>query len=157
MKSIFNFSPMLKDQLVKDMIASMKAQDRLKTDALKMIKAAIMNYEVSGKDMKSTDEVVVGILQKAVKQRYEAAEGFKQGGNLAMAEKELQEAEIYKTYLPAQMSEAEVRTIVRQTIAELGAAGPQDMGKVMAAIMPKVKGKADGGMVNRLVKGALLK
>lgn len=146
---------MLKDQLVKDMIAAMKAQDRLKTDALKMIKAEIMKYEVSGKDLKATDEIVIGILQKAVKQRYEAAEGFKQGGNLSMAEKELKEAEIYKAYLPAQMNEEEVRKIVAVTIAEVGAKNPADMGKVMAAIMPKVKGKADGKMVNAVVKTML--
>lgn len=146
---------MLKDQLIKDMIGAMKAQDRLKTDALKMIKAEIMKVEVSGKDVKATDEIVIGILQKAVKQRYEAADGFKQGGNLPMAKKELKEAEIYKAYLPVQMSEEEVRKIVAETIAEVGAAGPADMGKVMAAIMPKVKGKADGKVVNTVVKTLL--
>ncbi len=146
---------MLKDQLQKDMITAMKAQDRLKTDSLKMIKAEIMKYETSGADMKATDEVVIGILQKAVKQRFEAAEGFTKGGNTAMAEKELQEAALYQTYLPAQMGEEEVKAVVKETIAEVGAKGPSDIGKVMAAIMPKVKGRADGKLVNTAVKEML--
>lgn len=146
---------MLKDQLIKDMIAALKSGDKLKNEALKMIKAEIMKYEVSGKDMKATDEVVIGILQKAIKQRYEASDGFKQGGNLPMAEKELKEAEIYKGYLPAQMSEEEIRKVVAETIPEVGATGPSDMGRVMAAMMPKVKGKADGALVNKLVKEVL--
>ncbi len=146
---------MLKDQLQKDMITAMKAQDRLKTDSLKMIKAEIMKYETSGADMKATDEVVIGILQKAVKQRHEAAEGFKMGGNQAMAEKELQEAALYQTYLPAQMSEEDMKKVVKETITETGAKGPGDIGKVMAAIMPKVKGRADGKLVNAAVRTML--
>lgn len=146
---------MLKDTLVKDMTAAMKARDRLRNEALKMIKAEIMKYEVSGKDMIANDEVVIGILQKAVKQRQEAAEGFQKGENQAMAEKELKEAEIYKIYLPAQMSEEEIKKIVQEIISEVGASGPGDLGKVMAALMPKVKGKADGKLVNTIVRSLL--
>ena len=143
---------MLKDQIYSDTITAMKARETIKTEALKMIKAEILKYETSGANMKTTDEVVAQILQKAIKQRKEASEGFKQGGNLAMAEKELQEAALYQTYLPAQMSEEEVKKIIKETITEIGAKGPADMGKVMAAIMPRVKGKADGALVNKIVR-----
>jgi|CXWL01.1.fsa_nt_gi uncharacterized protein YqeY len=146
---------MLKETLYADMITAMKARESMKTEALKMIKAEIMKYETSGPDMKATDEVVMGILQKAIKQRKEAAEGFTKGGNTEMAEKEMQEAALYQAYLPAQMSAEEVKTIIAETIKEIGASGPADMGKVMAAIMPKVKGKADGKLINETVKALL--
>jgi uncharacterized protein YqeY len=145
----------LKETLQTDMITAMKAQERMKTDALKMIKAEIMKYETSGQDMVATDEVVMQILGRAIKQRKEAAEGFLKGGNQEMADKEMQEAAIYQAYLPEQMGEEEVKKIVKETIAEVGAAGPGDIGKVMAAIMPKVKGKADGALINKSVKEAL--
>ena len=145
----------LKETIYADMMTAMKAQERLKTDALKMIKAEIMKVETSGADMKATDETVMQILGRAIKQRKEAAEGFTKGGNIEMADKEMQEAALYQAYLPAQMSEEEVKTIIKETIAEIGATGPADMGKVMAALMPKVKGKADGAMVNKLVKETL--
>lgn len=145
----------LKETLQTDMITAMKAQERMKTDSLKMIKAEIMKYETSGTDMVATDEVVMQILGRAIKQRKEAAEGFLKGGNQEMADKEMQEAAIYQAYLPEQMGEEEVKKIVKETIAEVGASGPGDIGKVMAAIMPKVKGKADGALINKSVKEAL--
>jgi len=145
----------LKEKIYSDLITAMKARDTLKTEALKMIKADIMKHEVSAADAQTTDEVVINILQKAVKQRKDAAQGFVQGGRDDMALKEEKEAEIYQAYLPEQMSEEEVKKIVKETIAEVGASGPGDIGKVMAAMMPKVKGKADGGLVNKSVKEAL--
>jgi uncharacterized protein YqeY len=120
---------MLKETLQTDMITAMKAQERMKTDSLKMIKAEIMKYETSGTDMVATDEVVMQILGRAIKQRKEAAEGFLKGGNQEMADKEMQEAAIYQAYLPEQMGEEEVKKIVKETIAEVGASGPGDIGK----------------------------
>jgi len=145
----------LKETIQSDMITAMKAQERMKTDALKMIKAEIMKYETSGQDMVATDEVVMQILARAIKQRKEAAEGFEKGGNKEMAEKEMQEAAIYQAYLPEQMSEEEVKKIVKETIDEVGASGTGDVGKLMAALMPKVKGKADGKMVNEIARTML--
>ncbi|MDP2691616.1 MAG: GatB/YqeY domain-containing protein [Candidatus Gracilibacteria bacterium] len=146
---------MLKDQLYADIITAMKARETVKTEALKMMKAEIMKLEVSGANIVADDEAVTQILKRGIKQRHESAEGFKQGGNLAAAEKELQEAKILKAYLPEQMSEEEITKVVQETVRELGASGPSDMGKVMAAIMPKLGGKADGGLVNRIVKETL--
>ena len=93
-------------------------------------------------------------IRRSIKQRREAAEGFTQGGNAAMAKKERDEAKILESYLPAQMSEADVKKIVEQTIAQLGAA-KTDFGKVMGAVMGKLKGKADGALISKVVKEML--
>ena len=146
---------MLKDQIQKDIIEAMKAKDEVRKEALKMIKAEIMKHEVSAADAEATDEVVTQILQRAVKQRKEAAEGFEKGGNADAAAKELQEAEIYSTYLPEMMSAEEISTIVNETIAEVGASGPSDMGKVMGAAKSKIGTSADGKRVSECVKAVL--
>lgn len=145
----------IKEKLYADMIVAMKAQDRLKTDSLKMIKAEILKHETSGSNIQTSDNDVIQILNRAIKQRKEAAEGFQKGGNTEMAEKELKEVEIYKTYLPEQMPEEEIKTVILQTKAEIGATGPSDMGKLMSAVMAKLKGKADGSLINKLVKNLL--
>jgi hypothetical protein len=145
---------MLKDQIIADLTASMKARDELKTSTLRMIKADIMKYEVSGKDMKATDEVVIDLIKRGVKQRKESAEGFEKGGNKESATKELDEIKIIEKYLPAQMGENEVKKIAKETIKQMNAT-PAEFGKVMGAVMGKVKGKADGGMVNKVVKELL--
>lgn len=147
---------MLKDQIYQDIIASMKAGNREKTDALKMIKAEIMKHEVSSADAKTDDQVVTTILQRAVKQRKEAEKGFLEGGNEQMALKEAKEAELYQEYLPEMMDEESIKKIVQETIEQVGASSPSDMGKVMGAIMPKVQGKADGGLVKDIVQKMLV-
>ena len=144
----------LKEQVIADLTEAMKARDELKTSTLRMLKAAIMNYEVSGADMKATDEVVVDLVKKGIKQRKEAAEGFEKGGNKESAQKELDEIKILEKYMPEQMSEDQVKAIAKETIGQMNA-GPQDFGKVMGAVMGKVKGQADGGMVNKVVKELL--
>ena len=146
---------MLKEQIIKDLTEAMKAKDELRLSTLRMLKAAIMNYEVSGADMVATDDVVVDLVKKGIKQRKEAAEGFEKGGNKEAAQKELDEIKILEAYMPEQMSEDQVKAIVQETITQTGASGPQDFGKVMGAVMGKVKGQADGGMVNKVVKELL--
>ena len=144
----------LKEQVIADLTEAMKAKDELKTSTLRMLKAAIMNYEVSGADMTATDEVVVDLVKKGIKQRKEAAEGFEKGGNKESAQKELDEIKILEKYMPEQMGEEELKKIVQETIDQMNA-GPQDFGKVMGAVIGKVKGKADGGAVNKVVKELL--
>lgn len=143
----------LKEQIVADMTAAMKARAP-ELDTLRMLKADIMKYEVSGADKEATDEVILDILKRSIKQRKEAAEGFKQGGNTEAAEKELREIGYFEKYMPEQMGEEEVKKIVQETIDQMSA-GPADFGKVMGAVMGKVKGQADGGLVNRFVKELL--
>ena len=146
---------MLKEKIYADIITAMKAGEKMKTDSLKMIKAEIMKHEVSAAGAQATDEVVTQILQKAVKQRKEAEKGFLEGGNEQMALKEAEEAKIYQEYLPEMMDEEMIKKIVQETIDEVGASGPSDMGKVMGAIMPKVQGKADGSLVKQVVQSLL--
>ena len=144
---------MLKEQIVADMTAAMKARTP-DLDALRMLKADIMKYEVSGANKVATDDVVLDIIKRAIKQRKEAAEGFEKGGNKAMAQKELEEIKVLGKYMPEQLSEDEVKKIVQETIDQMNA-GPGDFGKVMGAVMGKVKGQADGSVVNKVVKELL--
>lgn len=145
----------LKDKIIQDLTSAMKARDELKMSTLRMLKAGIMNQEVSGNTkVEATDEVVMEVIRRSIKQRREAAEGFTKGGNMAMAQKERDEMKILESYLPAQMSEAEVKKGVEETIAELKAS-KTDFGKVMGAVMGKLKGKADGAMVGKVVREML--
>jgi len=145
----------LKERIIADLTVAMKAREELKLSSLRMLKAEIMKYEVSAAKMVATDEVIVDLIKKAIKQRKEAAEAFEKGGKKDMAEKELAEIKIYEAYMPEQMSEEQVKAVAQEVIAQLKPAGPQDFGKVMGAIMGKVKGKADGGIVNKVVKELL--
>lgn len=144
----------LKDQIIADMKAAMKAQDTLTLAVLRMVKAEIMKYEVSGGDKVADDEVVIGLLKRGVKQRNEAAEGFRKGGNEEAALNEETEIEVLEKYLPEQMGEDQLKIIVQGVIDEMEA-DSSAFGKVMGAVMGKVKGQADGGMVNKVVKELL--
>jgi uncharacterized protein YqeY len=114
----------LKETIVQDLTAAMKAREELKTSTLRMLKADIMKYEVSGADKVATDEIVVDILKRSVKQRKEAADAFEKGGNAESAQKELDEIKILEAYLPEQMSEDAVRAVVEETVSQVGASGP---------------------------------
>ncbi|MFC1810427.1 GatB/YqeY domain-containing protein [Patescibacteria group bacterium] len=141
----------LKEQIYSDLTQAMKAKEELRTSSLRMLKAEIMKFEVAGAKKEATDEDITTILQKQVKQRKDSEQQFRDGDRAEMADKEAKEAEILQAYLPEQMSEDEVRAIVKEGIDSTGAALKADMGKVMGAIMPKLKGKADGKLVNQIV------
>ena len=145
----------LKEQIQKDMIEAMKAKEEVKVGTLRMLKAAVLKFETTGDRKIAEDGDVLGIIGKEAKQRKDAADQFKAGGRADLAEKEEQELAVLQAYLPKQLSEAEVETLVKEAIAATGATSKKDMGKVMGALMPKVKGKADGGVVNKIV-GQLL-
>jgi uncharacterized protein len=145
---------MLKEQIIKDLTSAMKAKDELALSTFRMLKAEIMKYEVSGADMKATDEVVVDLVKKLIKQRRESAESFEKGNRPELAKKELDEIKILEKYMPEQMSEDQIGEIVKQTISEMSAT-KSDFGKVMGTVMGKCKGKADGNVVNKLVKELL--
>ena len=144
----------LKEQIIADMTAAMKAKEELKLGTLRMLKAEIMKYEVSGANKIATDEVVIDLVKRGIKQRYEAAEGFKKGGNEVLAQKELDEIKILETYMPEQMSEEEIKKIAAEVAAAMNAAA-SDFGKVMGAVMGRCKGKADGTLVSKVVKEVL--
>lgn len=144
----------LLDQLNTDIITAAKNNEPLVRDTLRMVKTTVKNTEIN-KGHELSDEEVIEVLAKEVKQRQEAAQSFKDGGRPELAEKEEQEITILKKYLPEQLSEDEVKTLVDQAVAETGASSMSDMGKVMGALMPKAKGRADGNLVSRLVRERL--
>jgi len=148
----------LKDRLRGDLTTAMKARDELRSSTLRMVLTAVTNLEVSGKEAREvSDEDILGVLTSEAKKRREAAQAFEDAGRTDSAAKERAEAEVIAEYLPAQLSDDDVRELVAVTIAETGAAdlGMRGMGKVMGALQPKVKGRADGGAVAAEVRRQL--
>lgn len=145
----------LKEKIQADIIAAMRAKETTKLDALRMLKNAIMQWEVADVKKEAQDADVTTIIQKEVKKRKDAADQYRQGNRPELAEKEETEGKILAEYLPAQMSEAEIRGIVQKAITESGAKSKKEMGLVMKVLMPQVKGKADGGVVNKIVNEML--
>lgn len=148
---------MLKQKLKEELKQSMLARTELKTSVLRMLLSAINYYEIQkgGAGYEATDEDVLAVMQKEAKQRRDSIEEFKKAERPELVEKETKELEMLQVYLPTQMSEEQIREIVKQTISEIGEATAADMGKVMGALMPKVKGKADGGLVSKIVRESL--
>lgn len=145
----------LKEKIQQDFIEAMKARQEDRKNALALLKAAIMRWEVDGEKKEAGDEAVLSLIQKEVKQRRDAAEGFRSGGKEEMALKEEAEMKVLQSYLPEQMSEDEVRAVVSETLAAAGISSKAEMGKAMGLVMAKLKGKADGGLINRVVASLL--
>ncbi|MDP3966821.1 MAG: GatB/YqeY domain-containing protein [Nocardioides sp.] len=148
----------LKDRLRADLTTAIKARDDVRSSTLRMVLTAITNAEVAGKEQRElSDDDVVGVLTSEAKKRREAAQAFDDGGRVEMAAKERAEAAVLADYLPEQLDEDTVRALVTETIAATGAAdeGMRAMGKVMGALQPKVKGRADGAFVAAEVKRQL--
>lgn len=163
---------MLKQKLQEDLNNSLKSGDQLKRLVLGMVMTAVKNRELTKRTQLSkttsntgelekqsqlTDEEVIEVIAGEVKKRKEAMEQFKSGGRDELAQKEKSEMDILLTYLPEQLGEDEIRAEVQKTISEVGATSVKDMGKVIGAAMGKLKGRADGSSVSRLVKELLTK
>jgi len=148
---------MTKQELKDELKKSMLARDTEKTSTLRMVISALGYYEIEkgGAGYEATDEDVEAVLQKQVKQRRDSVEQFKAGGRDDLADKETKELQLLEIYLPKQMDEDEIRKIVDEAIAQTGATSASDMGKVMGALMPKTKGKADGSLVGKIVREKL--
>jgi uncharacterized protein YqeY len=143
-----------KARLQQEMREALKAGEKLRLGALRMLAASVKNREVElGHEL--SDEELVEVATREVKRRKEAAEAFDGGGRPELAEKERQEQTVLETYLPAQLSEDEVNALVEEAVAATGASGPGDLGKVMGYVMGKAKGRVEGGTVNRLVRTRL--
>jgi uncharacterized protein YqeY len=141
----------LQEQIANDLKSAMKEKDEIKTAVLRQIKAAVKNLEI--KQMKPmTDEDTLGVIFSIAKSHNESIESFKKGNREDLVAQEEKELGIIKKYLPEQLSDDEIREIVKQAVALTGAAAAKDMGKVMGAVMPKVKGKADGNKINAIVR-----
>jgi uncharacterized protein len=139
----------LLDQVQDDVKSALKAGDRERVHALRLIADALQKAE------KDDGGDPVEVLQRERKRRLEAAEAYDQGGRAAAAEAERREAEVIASYLPEQLSDDELNAIVGDAVAASGASSPQEMGKVMALVMPQVKGRADGKRVSAAVKEML--
>jgi uncharacterized protein YqeY len=148
----------LKDRLRSDLVTSIKARDELRSSTIRMVLSAITNAEVAGKEARElTDEDVLGVLTSEGKKRREAAEAFDQAGRAEQAAKERAEFEVLSEYLPEQLGDDEIVALVSEAIEATGARaeGVRAMGKVMGALQPKVKGRADGGVVAAEVRRQL--
>jgi uncharacterized protein YqeY len=145
----------LVEQIEKDLVAAMKAQEVLKLSVLRMVKAALMNKKVElGKLL--DDAAAMAVLRTLIKQRHDSVEAYRKGGREDLADKEAAEIKIVESYLPAAASEEEINAAVEAAIAETGASGPKDLGKVMKAAMAQLVGRnADGRRVNERVRAKL--
>ncbi|OBZ08178.1 MULTISPECIES: GatB/YqeY domain-containing protein [Bacillales] len=141
----------LSERLTDDMKQAMKNQDKFKLSVIRMMRASVKNLEI---DLKRPldDKEVLDILSREIKQRKDSLQEFKKAGRDDLVAGLEVEIEIISQYLPEQLTEEEIQEIVTQTIHELGASSKADMGKVMSALLPKTKGRADGKLVNQLVQ-----
>lgn len=144
----------LSERLNEDMKQAMKSQDKFKLSTIRMVRSTIKNLEI---DLKRTldDNEVLDILSREIKQRKDALQEFEKAGRDDLAASLKAEVQIIAEYLPEQLTEEEIKVIVQQTIQETGATSKADIGKVMSALMPKVKGRADGKLVNQAVQQLL--
>lgn len=144
------------EKIKADLTIALKSGDTFKAGALRYLLSAIHNAEIAkGKDAELSEAELVAILQKQAKERQESIEAYQKGGRSDLVAKEQKELELIKAYLPEQMGEEEVRALAKEAIKETGATGLQEMGQVMGVVMPKVKGKADGPLVSKIVRDLL--
>ena len=148
---------MLEEKIMEDYKKAMKEKEALKVSVLSFLRAELKNAAIDKKKDKLEDSEVIAVVKKQVKQRQDSIEQFKAGGRQDLVEKETKELEILKSYLPQQLSEDKIREIIEEAVRETGACGPQDMGKLMKALLPKLSGGADNKLVSELVKARLQK
>ncbi len=145
----------LKERIAQDVKAAMLAKDNQKRDTLRLLQAAVKQKEVDDRIEQLDDASVIAVLDKLVKQRKDSIAAFQQAARQDLVDQEQAELVVLQTYLPARLSVDEVAVEVRAIVAELGANGPGDMGKVMGAVKTRLAGKADMGAVSAAVKAAL--
>ncbi len=145
---------LLKEKIQEDLKGAMIAKNEESLSTIRMLKSALQYFEIQkgGAGYEATDEDVLEVVGREIKKRKEAIEMYEKGGRAELAEKETKELELLKGYLPQQLTEDEIREIVKNAISQTGASSIQEMGKVMGAIMPLTKGKADGQIVSQIVR-----
>ena len=137
----------IKEQLTADMKEAMKSHDKDRLSVIRFVRGAIRQAEIDGGHKELSDEDVIGVISKEVKMRKDSIEEFKKGGREDLVAKTQAEIDVLMPYLPAQLS--------KEAVEKTGASSPKDMGKVMGMLMPKLKGRADGKMVNTIVRSML--
>lgn len=146
----------IKETLRDDLTAAIRSHDKVVSETIRMVLTAITNEEVAGKEARTlSDDEIITVLSREAKKRREAAEEFSKAGRDDKAAAEKEEGAVIAKYLPAQLSEDEIKKLIADAMASTGASGPSDMGKVMGAIKGQIAGKADGSLVSSLVKAAL--
>lgn len=139
-----------------DLKEAMRAREEFRLSTLRMLSAALKNKKIElGNKNELTDDEIIGVLKTEAKKRRDSAAIYEEGGRPELAEKEKAEIEIINKYLPEMMSEADLEKIARDLVASMGEVGPGDFGRVMGALMARVKGKADGALVNQVLKKVL--
>ena len=146
---------MLTDKISADMKEAMRAKDAARLSTLRMLKSAVDYYKIEKKQEQLTDADVTVVIKKQIKQRQDSIEGFEKGGRADLVEKEKAELAVLKSYLPEELSPAQLEEIVKATIAELDAKTKADMGKVMKAVQTKAAGRADNKLVSQIVSANL--
>ena len=146
----------LKEQITEDMKSAMRAKEAERLGTIRLLLAAIKQREVDER-ITVDDAGIIAIIEKLIKQRKDSIEQFQKAGRTDLVDQESKELAILQAYMPAQLSAAEVQSAIQKIIADLGASGPQDMGKVIGELKAQLAGKADMGMVSGLVKAALAK
>jgi len=144
----------LEERLVQEMKDAMKSSDKVRLSTIRMIRSSVKNKEIEVRKPLD-DEEIQRVIQGMVRKGEESLEQFKLGGRMDLVEKESKEIEILKSYLPKSLTQEEMIKIVDQTIAEVQATSLKDLGKVMKSVIPKLQGKADGKLINQLVKDRL--
>ena len=146
---------MIEERINKDYIQAMKDRDTVKSGTLNFLRAQLKNVHIDKKVQSLEDADVIAVIKKQIKQRQDSIEQYSKGSRQDLADKETAEMNILKTYLPEEMSEAEILKIIGEAVKEVQASSVKDMGKVMKAVAPKVAGRADNKLVSDLVKKAL--
>ena len=146
----------LKEQLFEDLKSAMKEKDTIRKDTVQLIRSGILQIE-KDKKIQLDDQGVIEVIAKQLKSRRDSMPDYVKSGRQDLVEKQNREIEILLNYLPEQLSESEIQKVIEETIAEIGATSMKDLGNVMKAVTPKVKGRADGKVVSNLVKEILQK
>jgi uncharacterized protein YqeY len=144
----------LEERLVDEMKQAMKSNDKVRLSTIRMIRAALKNKEIDLRK-KLDDDEILRVIQGMVRKSEESIEQFKAGGRMDLVEKETKEIEVLKSFLPQSLSREEIAKMIDESIQETQASSLKDLGKVMKSVMPKLSGKADGKLINQLVKERL--
>lgn len=145
---------MLRDRLTEEMKGAMKARDDIRLSVIRLVRSSVKNREIESRH-ELADGEIIEVISTLVKQRRESIRMFGEAGRADLVEKEEKELAVLLTFLPQQLTREEVESLVAKVVADCGAQGPKDMGKVMKAIMPHVAGRADGSIVSAVVKEKL--
>lgn len=145
----------LKDRLDEDLKSAIRAQDALRRNVLRSLRSEVHNEEIAQQKPLDDDDAIIGVISRQVRQRRESISEFRKGNRDDLVQREESELAVLLEYLPQQLTPEEIADLARQAVSEVGARGPGDKGRVMGKLMPNVRGRADGSVVNEVVTGIL--